>query len=298
MTGELVPVTYAREAHNILHGTDLVHHNDLLTAPQAARINRHYDIELHLGTHGTGIPKALSAVLAGTLHDLQRPTATEYDAAAAVIETMQPGDVLFTESRGFPHQHDSSSLLATRQSKVIATPELLERKRAEGSISAWLYAQELAVVKGIQVVYADYDKFDSDAMKALSEGKTHRQLNHEINDKERALSKRMHGDRELKARNTVKDWALEHLPDEGNKPVQERKPKLVLLFGRAHKEGLEEAFHAIGLDTKSFMMKSSSHERAATIDAIARQLAQQLLGRPSPSGHQEENVRTKHEPKV
>ena len=47
-------MTDVRAAWNTMHGTELPHHDDILTAEQAARINAYYRIEVYTGTHGRG----------------------------------------------------------------------------------------------------------------------------------------------------------------------------------------------------------------------------------------------------
>lgn len=90
---ELVPLDYGRFVFNTLHGTGLEAHKSNLTAEQAKAINDHFDIELYFGKHGTA---------AGDLVPWREvPTQRDYDAAAKVVEDLQPGDMLFLEAPGF-----------------------------------------------------------------------------------------------------------------------------------------------------------------------------------------------------
>lgn len=272
MTAELVPLTYARRAYNILHGTELQAHGDILTAEQAERINRYYDIELHLGTHATGVPRSLG----GLYWDAFRPSASEYDQAAAIVEALRLGDTLFLESHGFTYQPESSSQIDER----LSTQQELEQRRREGSISAWRYAEGLAALKGIPIVYADHDAFEKDSLRDLTNGKGMRELGRSSNEEERLLYERMNHQRELKACNTVKDWALNHLPLDDTAAYGSGKPKLVVVFGRAHKQGLEEAFSNLGLDAKTILMRSSGEEREVKTQELAARLVRGLVGAP------------------
>jgi len=97
MSNELVPLDYQRYAYNAHHGTDLQHHNSLLTAEQTAQVNDNYDIELYFGTHGAAPAHGTEA----THNPLVLPSQKEYDEAAAVVDSLQPGDTLFVEGYGF-----------------------------------------------------------------------------------------------------------------------------------------------------------------------------------------------------
>jgi hypothetical protein len=278
MSSELVPLSYAREAYNALHGTELQTHNDALTAEQAARINNHFDIELHLGTHGLASgeqsydPYALIAL----------PTQQEYKEAAAVVEGLRPGDTLFIEGYGFnsqppepvqvpdrlPLTTEKGSTFAQRmfgQLALTMAHEMkaearrgLEQERHDYKISAWDYARQLAALKGVRTVVADHDVFEDQSLRALSKGRGLMELMRSPNKEDQALAERMHAQRERRARNMLKDWALDHLPPEGS-PAQEggHKPKLALLFGGAHREGLEQSFNDIGLKAEVTVMKST-----------------------------------------
>lgn len=285
MSIELVPLSYARDAYNVLHGTELRTHTDALTAEQASRINSNYDIEVHVGTHG----QAPGAHPDNPYAVITLPTQQEYQEVAAVVAGMQPGDTLFSEGYGFRDQPPEPVMIPNRPTTAADGPAVsffermfsehrlalahelraaagrrLEELRRDYKIDAWDYARQLAILKGVRTVYADHDIFDDELLDALGQNKDLLRLTTDSNPEERALAERIHVQRERKARNIVKDWALDHLPPKGMPPPNGRKPKLVLLFGGLHKEGLKRAFDDLGLDTKVTVMESSDfHSRTA-----------------------------------
>jgi hypothetical protein len=288
MSTELVPFTDVREAWNTIHGKELQAHNNALTAEQSARITEHYDVEAYVGAHG---------IIGEGLQDPNSwpglPTNKEYDEAKKLVDGMQPGDVLLTELYGFdvagrepvPPSYETPRLgespmdkwigrmllqatgvqqteyEAKRTSYIEGKRQELEVARSEFKISAWEYARGLAVLKGIRVVHADYDAFDEAALTDLSgEGDLIAHMSSDDPDR-RELAKRIETAREQKACNIVKDWALDHLPPEGTPPPDGHKPRLVLLFGRDDKEGLQKAFDDIGLPVKFTEMEFTEDVR-------------------------------------
>ncbi|HEX8762624.1 MAG TPA: hypothetical protein VF733_02580 [Candidatus Saccharimonadales bacterium] len=269
---ELVPMSDHRAAWNTIHQTDLPEHNNALTEKQRDRINGNFDIEIHLGAHGQ----------AGR-EDLM--TQGEYAAAAAVVEGMKPGDVLFQEIYGHdvselepvsvlePLDTDSTSNPALQQfynllnqhatGMIERQKSQIERARAELEhlkdnylISAWSYAAGLARLKGVKVVHADLDAFDRQVATDVAGGKGLVELSNSIKGEESELAARIHTNRELAARNIMKDYALKHLPHEQYKPIG-RKPKLVLLYGALHGPGLRDAFDDMGLKADIHGMDTS-----------------------------------------
>jgi hypothetical protein len=237
--GELVPLSTDRAVWNDLHGNNLRDHGNTLRPPtpeEAGRINDRFDIEVHVGLHGM-TPEDIAGNPNG-LYGL--PTQEEYDAAAGVVDTMQPGDILFIEGRGFNEQPAKPESPNDDQS--------LQADREEYKIHAWEYAKRLAESKGIQVAYADHDEYEEEASQNVAGGMYPYMLASPDAD-ERALGERINQQRERKATNTVKDYALDLLPfeEELAKPG-ERKPKLVLLFGVGHQDNLRNSFAEMGLN--------------------------------------------------
>lgn len=299
MTNELVPFDCVRSAYNTLHGTDLEAHNDLLTREQAARINQHYDLQVYVGTHARGYnPKT---------DDLEQfrltPTPLEYAEVEAVVNTLQVGDALFVEAYGYAAQpielyaHDvswrhnlgmetvdpnRSSLLGVIGQNIFAgRGRRLEQSRQRFEISAWRYAAELALLKGIQVVYADHDAFDEAAFKALYNGRSSSEVRYGVDPTDRAIIDDTDMSRERRARNIVKDWALRHLPPEQDDLESGRKPKLALLFGSAHEDGLRAAYDDAKLQAEFITLRSSDLDvrkrHAEKIQFLAAAMMSQVM---------------------
>ncbi len=290
ISGQLIPVEGHRQAWNTINGTELEGHNDALTAEQARRINAQYDIEIQAGLHGI-----VTEVDDDTLPEdyLRLPTQREYAEAAEVVGGLQPGDVLFVEAYGFGRQApepaaqldvlvesiDTSDMdpVQQRVAEVVMSAAVhyrtdidkykeqlklqrsqLEDQRQNYEISAWRYASTLARLKGVRVVYADHDAFDVAMMQPLQGGKKLSELGMSDDESDREFFWRVQTQRELKARNTLKDWALEHLQADVTRPEEERKPKLVLLFGAGHAASLKQAFDDVGLEAYVVGMEISN----------------------------------------
>lgn len=279
-SSELVPLTYTRSAFNTLHGTELEHHSSLLSQEQAEQINRQYDIEVYVGVHGL-VPKDTDPEI-----PLQhRPTQQEYEAVAAVVDSLQPGDTLFVETHGY--YKPSYAPLVTPEaglpdSLVHSVRQELEELRRNSKIDAWAYAEWLASLKGIPVVYADCDAFDDDAFRGVTQGRGMGELMRTAStESDHALKEDMHRQRERTARNIIKDWALAHPRPEVGITPEDRKPKLVLLFGIWHKEGLDEVFTASGLQARIIEMQSTnkrSDRLGEPVGQMLGEVAASILG--------------------
>ncbi|HEX4661993.1 MAG TPA: hypothetical protein VH144_00075 [Candidatus Saccharimonadales bacterium] len=260
----------------MIHGTELSAHTDALTAEQAERVKAQYDIEVYMGAHG----QALGTHADNPNRILFLPTQKEYQEAAAIIDDMQPGDVLFREGYGFvgpvsepiiapevlsrlgekPPESSLSGQLGVMLGQVMLHQTLgelrksLEQSRQNCQIDAWQYAQGLASLKGIRTVSADIDAFDVNVLQELAGKEV---LNPVIrkSKEDQALLDRIHIQRERKAVTIVKDWALDHLEEPS--VSNGHKPKLVLLFGSAHQQGLQKAFDNLGLEVKLSVMEST-----------------------------------------
>jgi hypothetical protein len=296
MSQELVPLSYARTAWNTYHGADLQGHDSLLNAEQAAQINRQYDIEVHGGFHG---------------NKFVRPTQREYDEAAAVIDGMEPGDTLFIEKYGFRQQPPepiprveaapiSETQVPDPYNRMLGTlaafgisdeqghsaqDELAEMARSElealredDKIDAWDYAESLAEIKGVRIVYADHDAFEQEGLKRVTGGRDRLGLvTGEQQDIE--LAGRVDASRDRTAVHTMKDWALEHPVPEGAE-TPHRKPKLVLLTGKDHLASVETVVDDMGLEATTHAMSvSTMEERMAEQKQKRASKQRQELGR-------------------
>lgn len=256
MSQELVLHSVGREAYNLLNGTESEPHDDILTAEQAARINDAFDIEIHLGRHGSR-----AADLSDDPWDrLHLSAQIEYDEVAKIVDGMQAGDTLLLEGPGFKRQPPAVPEGYFAKSGD-AERARLEAGRQSGAHNSWDYLDGLATLKGIRVVYADMDAFENDAVRELSQGKDVSELTYNPgSEAERDLAARVNARRNLVARNRVKDYALAHLPAEGTPPPEDRKPKLVEVIGWEHGEGLEQAFDDVHLHVSVHMMRTSDLE--------------------------------------
>lgn len=285
---ELAPTTYRRQVWNADNGTQLEHRGDSLTAEQAKRINAHYSVEVHTGVHGQ-ILSTVSNARESIRSLVGKPTQKEYAAVAQIVNGMRPGDTLFVEGIGF-RQHMVEPLpeaffetdttrpnsepfnLPAEMGRTILRDELakmaadLEEQRQNYKINARDYALQLAMLRGINVVWADIDAFEREGFSR--NGKAQVELLHSEDPDEAAYASRIQDVREKRAVNTVKDWALKHLPSEGTPPFAEGdKPRVVLMFGSGHTEGLVAKFNDLGLPP-------AVHEMEATRDIDARLVEQ------------------------
>jgi hypothetical protein len=253
MSHEIVTRSHLLSNYNQDHKTELVAHSDNLTASEAARINRYFDIEVYVGAHGESAPVKMEKIITAYNKPYSGITQEDYSAFGAVVESMQIGDVLFRESYGFKKQPDEPSFLLSLLHQAAGTYRRgkLEDERKNFGIGTFDYAERLAEINSIQTVYADYDAFEAEALKTLAHGMDVRAKAYdECDSYAMALAQRVHPNRVRIARNTVKDWALDHLPPAGKKSLRGRKPKLVLLFGAGHREELDQAFRGMGLRAK------------------------------------------------
>ncbi len=262
---ELVPLDYDRYAYNSIHGFQLEAHDDVLSPYQAERINRNFDIQLYFGSHGDAKGSPEDDVIEN-----------EYQAAESVIDGMKPGDTLFIEDYGFeyaviepivqnydtmfsPHSRYKGllELMATAGSGVDIKAETdaqrqahqdwLDGLRQKQAISAWSYAGELARRKGIRVVSADLDAFEAHKADQLGFYDQKKNMDAGIDEDGKSLNGRIDAWRERAARNIVKDWALGHMPTR-EPSTDEDKPKLVMLYGLLHYDGIKQVFDDAGLE--------------------------------------------------
>jgi hypothetical protein len=295
----VVPLTYGREVWNTLQqGIDpsheaLPHHDSLLTADQARRVNEHFDIELYFGRHGFG----MQHVAGDTLPSHILPTQLEYEEAARIIDGLQEGDTLLLEGRGFdrnpPDPITTRALLEAYEVMSRPVPEsvhttLAEAFRSIGYLAinmaaaakysasienlanaqtlregylgdAWLYAHFLAAAKGVRIRYADYDKYLDDRAAERNGISRSEQVTSTDTSAQLQYLRDLRG-REKVARNTAKDVALEDLPPEDTPPPRGRKPKLAVLYGAFHKDTMIQGFHDMNLDVTAHDMAQSSPE--------------------------------------
>lgn len=254
---QIVPAQYDRTAWNMRHGTQLEAHNDELTPEQAQLINDNYDIVIHGGGHGKfkeGTP--------GQVFD------ADYDAAAGVVEAMQPNDVLFVEGYGFKTPEEKPVLQSFPDMSPSQKRLLLEKMRENRMVNPWHYAIELAGFKGITVVNADIDAAQYEKAKELGflDPDKNAEIGPDVHGK--YINERIHAWRERMSRNIVKDWALAHLPPAQTPPL-ERKRGLHVLYGLIHLDQLKESFEERGLQVTTDRLNVQDYKSEAMKGLLA-----------------------------
>lgn len=268
---EIMTLHESRKALNTIYNLELPYHGSFITPEQAEAINTKFDIELHLGIHGIARSKARQHRSFDDIFD--EPTQKEYDAAKDVVMGMRSCDVLFTECFNFPEASDKFlddlrlRQEALKQFRFGLLPSFMslkmegdrqkllrqnEHARQKKEISSFVYAKNLAGARGNRILYADIDKIDVANLRGIT-GDPNWKLG--VKD---ALDFRVHRLREQRAPNIVKDYAIDNLWHA--EPSSEIKPRLILMFGKNHKEGLIEAFDELGLNIKVFDMESSTYD--------------------------------------
>jgi hypothetical protein len=247
-----------------------------LTPEVAERIAEHFDIRLVVGTHG---------IAGGDVSDPRtRPTAQkDYDAAADVVESMEPGDILFVENYGTEIDPlvEAQSIMAALAIEVLGSDEVRQQIRNQiepdrQSASSFTYAYRLARSRDITVVFADFNPGQKAAAKELSGDRELLELIRSPLPEDRELADAIDAERELQARDIVVDWARESLPPEGT-PPPERKRQLVLLFGLAHKEGLERAFSEVGLKPEVTILGHEARQEQAVGHSLSGGVMDSLI---------------------
>jgi len=242
---ELVPVEYGLASFNTLHGTELRYHTDKFTPEEAAAVREGVQLEVRTGRHGFGVDLPNKA-----------PTQEEFREFGGIVRGMQPGDKLLVEGIGFSVPHEFS----------FSNMSELEEACLRKDVNVFEYAAELARLMGIEVIGADINAFETSLIVPLLGGKS---LFHRSN---KAIFKRVDAMRERKARNVMKDTALDALHE--SKARQDgHKPRVVLLFGGKHKNALQKNFLDIGLDAEFIPMKATGR---------IRRLAEWVLGSELP----------------
>lgn len=279
-----------------------VRHDSLLTREQAEAINSHYDIVLNFGTHAFGrenlprgahpwmsmstqrefseVETALSGVKEGDTVFVesagfvsQPPKAvTEKDIQAVKeVEAMIRAELakgtasleegMFKLTTASIMRITAEVMAVYRASLSVVSGVAAQRSREHNLGSAWDYARFLAASKGVQVRYADYDAFSlAKAEQHAGKPMMDLALSGDIDDNLKFM--RNNRQRELAARNAIKDWALANLPPEDAPTPSGQKPKLVLFFGAAHRDSMIEAFKQMGLNvTVNDLAKSTMEER-------------------------------------
>jgi len=241
INSELISLTDWRNQQEILNGVPNLYHNDQLSTADAERINSSINIIGFAGAHGNG--------------DGFKPTDKQYQEMADIVAGLDAkrGDVLFVEGCGYDtpvvsYPFSSGQLTAIAQ-------ELRSRR----NISAFDYAEMLAVAKGVPTVTADMDAVHWGDFNAVSGGSRSR-----TRQDERRL-------RERQAANTVKDSALAALPG-----LTDEKPTYALLFGGFHfKTGkpssIPRAFEHLGLKLETI------HQTRTSRPAVAYSVAKGVL---------------------
>ncbi len=275
---ELVPMRNVYDAYNTVNRANLSPHTSELSAEDAERINNTYSIELCVGVHGKIPEEGADPAL-----DISRPSEVEYAAVERLVASMHPGDVLFTERAGFPYQPSESltsleTLLSEGHDKLpkglgltaltgiieqyrIDRSKELATARQQRSIDAWSYAEGLAELGNIRVIRADADRLKWQYAKELEK---YDPIAY------RHTGRAMAGLRERDARNTVKDYALTHPDPQPIDTEPARKPRLVVLFGKGHTEGLEDVFAEANLQTTTSELEYSSMDERRREEILRR----------------------------
>ena len=94
MSKELVSLSHDRSAWNSLQGLETRHHDDKLTAEQAANINRSFDVFVVPVRHGYGTDIDPNAIENGNA-----PSHESYLQVEEIIDEMRPGDRMPTGCR-------------------------------------------------------------------------------------------------------------------------------------------------------------------------------------------------------
>lgn len=269
---------------------ELEHHDSFITPEQAAAINQHYDVELVVGTHGFGVrnkPEDMPASLGMTTQREYQEVWSVIDSLeegdTLFVEgqgfDFQPEDpITMQQLEAFKNMAETGQemsqasryefervmaqalqgiggflLQAGTMVKVAKSMENLvqaEQVREHYLSSAWTYARLLAAAKGVRVRFADFDYYDAmQEQQRTGKDASTTMMSDDLGDQLNFLKSARR--RDVAARNLLKDDAIAHLPPTGTPPPTGRKPKLVLLYGRAHKDHVTEVFDELGLHVAS-----------------------------------------------
>jgi len=239
-------------------GEEILIHDSLITPEQAQRVNENFQLEIHGGKHGTNI---------GTEEEpsFAEVTPLEYDEARAVVDSMEPGDVLFVEAVGHPVESESAAQKGRRSLGDLSLSPMIspalkkqaaeyrqqnaidaaERAKDERRVGPWGYASEIAAAKGIRVVHTDLNAHETQQIEATLG----------IPISEAAFNPKINSLRERATANQIKDYALEHL-DEGSAQSEEKR-RLVVLIGRKHLSELSQLFDGFGINATTNQLKQT-----------------------------------------
>lgn len=276
MNKELAPLKDDRYAYNTIHGVETREHNDKLTKQEAEKIKDAVDIFILPIRHGHGLlddPNALENGYA--------PGMDDYKYVEDVVSNMFPGDVLFVESVGFDSENDAPHLalkdnVREAVERIYKSPSMgdaedyetlrnakdrLNLGKENYRLDVIDYAVRLALLNGIEVVYADMDSYDSNRLDSLI-GQNRNAQGMPLDEAEFMIADSI---RNKRAVNTVKDYALERIEELAewkNKGTQ--KLKYIVLFGADHADDLKDGFDNLGLPSYSFpQAKDNESKRRA-----------------------------------
>ncbi len=278
----------------------LAYHNSLLTAEQTQAINDHYDMRLYFGVHGFGLRTKPEGMLhsealptqreyravwevvneleegdtllvegAGFMQHPPDPTTmaqiTQLAAALKQFEQAEPTN--FFELTTFDTIRRVGQFVLDRVVTGKIHQSLTYQTEAEIGkegylFSAWNYAVALALSKGVRVRYADSDYFD-ELTSIERTGKTPEQQMMSSDPVDRLHFLQDVKQRNYKARNGAKDFALDNLPPEGTPKPKGRKPVLAVLYGGFHEEHMVEAFSDLHLQFTVHNLESSTADERA-----------------------------------
>jgi hypothetical protein len=212
----------------------------------AARIAEHFQIDVYGVRHGN-TAEQLAAMIPGADPSHLQTTATDKQRAItqALAETLGPNDILFREAYGYKEQSreivQSSENQPTAERRRMAKKLLAEQQQEHDAIS---YAAIHALINGTRVMYADLDA----TQKAM----------HEASGTE--FSSTVEKDRQVAGLNTIINYAVDHLPPEGEPvPDLEKRPHLMLLYGGAHIREIQELVNAANLPISTHTTEETQH---------------------------------------
>lgn len=236
----------------------------ILSPEEAEHLNATYDFALYLGAHKDEAAPNVSFYL--------RVNKTDYEQIDQMVGSLQPGDALFVENLGYTKGEERLTAelieerLRDREDAAEVRTKLrgtLDELRQTYQINAWDYAIHLAALEGVHTEYVDLDEIAREAVVPAGDISTLRALKRSPNPTDRENIAKMDQLREEAAFATVLDWARTS-PAATNPPLQgARKTRAVMLYGRGHKNGLEELFATSGLQCTTNMLIDASLGQAA-----------------------------------
>jgi len=257
MSKELVSLSHDRSAWNSLQGLETRHHDDKLTAEQAANINRSFDVFVVPVRHGYGTDIDPNAIENGNA-----PSHESYLQVEEIIDEMRPGDVLFAEGVGLFLEAEQAHQLMGKEiadavdrfknneatdidrARIKKQLRLLQEQSLNYEIDSIEYGWRYAYLHGVDVVFADADAYELERIGAVVGHDGQDELGRPVDHRHREQVDEM---RERRAVNTVKDTAVDRL---NLRPAHAAKVKFALIFGSEHGGGLLDKFKNLGINAE------------------------------------------------